>query len=363
MAAPYETWNTRRSLGVMRDVEPAFTYWLNLGFANTMTSTDEYIDFEKLPKNIRKIAPFVRPLGSGKPIYTDSATGFRFKPAYSKLKDVIDPVMPILKRAGIDRSMIGETEITPMQRRDLIRAAMTAAHVEAMERRWEWMAAKAIINAGYVVEGEEYPAVSLDFRRAANHTIIKTAGNFWGDSGVSIFSDIQSWCDRMFNAPFGGFPTRLTVGSRVWQVMRQDAEFMKHMDTNIRDPRATVERGLISADKVVKVGELQVGGASGAVIEIYLYRDTYIDYETGIEMPFMADTDIVMTASIDRINGYQCFGAIIDPYAQYQALPIFPRNWMEPGDPAVEYLLHQSAPLMVPINPNATLHATVVEAA
>lgn len=58
--------------------------------------------------------------------------------------------------------------------------------------------------------------------------------------------------------------------------------------------------------------------------------------------------------------GYRCFGAIIDPYAQYQSLEIFPRGWMEQGDPAVEYMLWQSAPLMVPINPNATLKATVV---
>jgi hypothetical protein len=58
--------------------------------------------------------------------------------------------------------------------------------------------------------------------------------------------------------------------------------------------------------------------------------------------------------------GYRCFGAIIDPYANYQSLEIFPRNWMEMGDPAVEYLLHQSAPLMVPVNPNGTLRVRAV---
>lgn len=356
--APYEVWNTRRSLGVMRDVEPAFTYWTDIGFSRSLTSTDEYVDFEKLPAVGRKLAPFVRPLGSGKPIYDDRSTGFRFKPAYIKLKDAIDPTMPLVKRAGIDRSMIEPSQITVMQRRDLIRTAMTVSHVQAIERRWEWMAARAIIDAKVTIEGEEYPAVELDFRRDPSLTVVKTV-DYWGDTGVSIFSDIQTWADRMFNAPFGGFPTRLTVGSKVWAVMRMDKEFMEHMDTNIRNPRATVERGLISAEKVVKVGELAVGGASGAVIEVYLYRDTYVD-ELGIETPFMDATDVVLTASDERIMGYQCFGAIIDPYAEYQALPIYPRNWMEQGDPAVEYILHQSAPLFVPINANATFKATVV---
>ena len=59
--------------------------------------------------------------------------------------------------------------------------------------------------------------------------------------------------------------------------------------------------------------------------------------------------------------GYRCFGAIIDPTASYQPIPIYPRNWMDDkADPVVETLLMQSAPLMVPVNPNATLKATVV---
>lgn len=360
MSQPYTVWNTRKSLGVMRAVLPAFTYWSELGFSNSMTSTTEYIDFEKLPRVGRALAPFVRPLGRGKAVYTDSATGFRFKPAYIKLTDVIDPLMPLVKRAGIDRSMIEESEITPEQRRDLIRTAMTVSHVNAIERRWEWMASKALIDAKVRIEGEEYPAVELDFRRDPNHTVVKLSGNRWGDSGVSIFDDIQAWCDTMFNAEFGGFPTRLTVGQKAWAVMRKDEEFMKHMDVNIRNPRATIERGLIGSDKVVKVGELTVGGASGAVIDIVLYRDTYVDEKTGLEVPFLADTDVVLTCSADRIHGFRCFGAIIDPYAKYQAMEIFARNWMEQGDPANEYMLHQSAPLYVPINPNATFKATVV---
>lgn len=359
MTNPYEVWNTRKSLGVMRDIKPAFTYWTDLGFSNQMTSTDEWIDFEKLPVQQRVLAPFVKPLGTGKSVYYDQAKGFRFKPAYVKTKDVIDPLMPLVKRAGIDASMIAPPTMTAMQRLDMIRAAMTVSHVNAHERRWEWMAARAIIDGKVTIAGEEYPAVELDFRRDANLTVVKTA-NYWGAVGVSIFDDIQSYCDTMFNAEFGVFPTRLTVGSSVWAVMRKDAEFMKHMDQFTREPRATIERGLIGSDKVLKVGELNVGGSSGAVIDIFLYRDTYVDLDTKVVTPFMSAKDIVLTGSADGIQGYQCFGAIIDRFANYQAMPIFPRNWVEEGDPSYEVLLHQSAPLMVPVNPNATMKATVL---
>lgn len=360
MTAPYELWNTRRSLGVMREVEPAFTYWQDIGFGYQLNSTSEWIDFEKLPIVGRKLAPFVRPLGSGKPLYNDSARAFRFKPAYTKVKEVIDPLMPLVKRPGIDASMLDEVSMDPNRRRDLIRAAMTVQAVNAIERRREWMAAKAIIDGRYTVSGEEYPAVLIDFLRAANHTVVLGAGNRWGDTGISIFDSIQVLADRMFNAEFGGFPTRLTITPKVWNVMRKDEEFMKHMDRQLRGEAATITRGLISADKVIKVGEMMVGGSSGANIEIWLYRDTYLDETTGLEVPFLEDGAVVLTGSRDRIQGYRCFGAIIDPYARYQALEIFPRNWMEQGDPAVEYMLWQSAPLMVPVNPNATLKAIVV---
>lgn len=358
---PYTVWDTHRSLLTVRAVKPTFSYFSDLAFnERELNSTDEWIDFEKLPANVRKIAPFVRPLGSGKPLYEDRSRSFRFKPAYTKVKEVIDPLMPLIKRPGIDGSMLNPATLSPMQRRELIRAAMTASAVGAIRRRWEWMCAQALIYAGYEVKGEEYPAVELDFRRDPSHTVVKTSGNFWGDAGVSIFDDIQAWADRMVDAEFGGYPNRLTITPKVWKVLRKDPEFQKHMDTQVRDPRATVERGVIGADKVIKVGEITVGGNSGAVIEIWLHRDTFLDPETGINTPYMRDGDVLLTGSSEAIQGYRCFGAIIDPNAQYQALDIFARNWMETGDPAVEYMLWQSAPLMVPINPDATLLATVV---
>lgn len=359
--APYQVWDTHRSLTAIRAVTPSFNYFSELAFNDReIVSTDDWIDFDKLPAIGRKLAPFVRPLGSGKPLYEDRTGSFRFKPAYVKVKEAIDPLAPLVKRPGLDRSIINPTEITPMQRRDLLRAAMTAQVVMAIRRRWEWMAAQALIYARVTIEGEEYPSVELDFRRSANQSIVKGTGTRWGDAGVSIFEDIQLWADRMVDAEFGGFPTRLTITPKVWKVMRKDPEFMKHMDNQVRDPRATVERGLIGSEKVIKVGELTVGGNSGAVIEIWMHRDTYIDPITKTATPFLNDGDVLLTASSDAIQGYRCFGAIIDPYAKYQALDIFARGWMETGDPAVEYMLWQSAPLMVPINPDSTLLATVV---
>jgi hypothetical protein len=71
----------------------------------------------------------------------------------------------------------------------------------------------------------------------------------------------------------------------------------------------------------------------------------------------MDSRDIVLTGP--NVNGVQCFGAILDHKAQFQALPIFPKMWDE-NDPPATYIMNQSAPLMVPVNPDATLRARVV---
>lgn len=358
---PYELWDLRKSLGVRRNIIPAYTYWLDM-FTGQVNSTDEYIDFEKLPALNRRLAPFVRPLARGKPIYTDSSTGYRFKPTYIKLNDVIDPMRVMRKIPGVDPMLSSNMDPNdPMVRREALRAAMAQQHITTIQRRWEWLAARAIIDSKVTLTGEDYPTTQVDFRRDAGQTITLGSGSRWGDSGVSIMDFIQEVNDLMIRpvGGFGGAVTRITLGSNAWSVMRKDPEIKDLMSKIIMNPGADIQRGLTSSDKVAKVGEIPIGGANGSTVELIRYADTY-QADDGTETPFMSPNDVVFTSSPQAIDGQRCFGAIIDPYAQYQSLDIFSRNYMDQGDPAAEWMLDQSAPLMVPINPNATLKATVV---
>ena len=49
----------------------------------------------------------------------------------------------------------------------------------------------------------------------------------------------------------------------------------------------------------------------------------------------------------------------MDDKAQWQALPVFPKMFTVP-DPAGVFLLTQSAPLMVPLRPNASVLLNVL---
>lgn len=363
MTHPYELWNTRRFLGAFRDVRRRTNYWLPW-FQNEFRSNDEYIDFEKLPIQGRKLAAFVLPMGRGQSVYNDSSKAFRAKPAYIKLEDQVDPLKPLRRQPGIDFSMLEPETLTPMQRRDAIKLQIAIQHVNAVENRWDWMASKALIDGKITLSGEGYPTTLVDFGRAAGHTETLGGSAQWGDSGVSIVDHVQSVVDTMNDAEFGAMPTRITMGGSAWAVARKDTEFLDHMDMTVRGGNITIERGLVAGvdgEKIFKVGELNVGGNSGQKIELWVNNETYIDPDTGAATRYLGAKQALFTGTPNAVQGFQCFGRIIDPAAQYEALPIFPKNWTgREGDVEVEHVTTKSAPLMLPVNPNATFVSTVV---
>ena len=356
----YELWQTNDFLGVYRDIKSDPMYWTQW-FQNEILSEDEFIDFEKMPIKSRAVAPFVLPLGRGKAIYTDTATGYRFKPAYSVTEDQIDPLMPLTRRVGIDPNASQNLpKLSPPQRLNLIRAAMTAQHVDAHARLLNYMAAIALRDGKITLSGKDYPTTLIDFQRAANHTITLTGGNRFGDVDVSIIDFFQLVIDRMTQADFGGMPTRATMGGGVWAVMRKDAEFLKHMDLNFRGNNITIERGVVSGETVYKVGEVGVGGGSGQTIELWVDNSTYLDPVTGSATRYIANNQILFTGTAQAVNGFQAFGRIIDRDANWEPMRLFPKNYLTGDRVKTEMIAHSSAPLMAPLNPNATLLGNVI---
>jgi hypothetical protein len=59
-----------------------------------------------------------------------------------------------------------------------------------------------------------------------------------------------------------------------------------------------------------------------------------------------------------RLNGTRCYGAIRDKRAGLAAMSLFPKMW-DQEDPSVTYTMTQSAPLMVPGNPNNSFRLVV----
>jgi hypothetical protein len=350
MAIENTIYSTATLLGTMRELEAPSNYWLDLCFPRVFTSTDEYIDFTKLDQK-RRLAPLVVPTAQGKPIYSAAEKVYRVKPAYLKPKDPVTATRMIKKHAGMGE-LLNPRPQTPQARYNAIVADILAVHRDAIERRWEWMASQAVIYGKITLEDDAYPEVVVDFERAGAHDVTLGVGVRWGDAGVSILGNIESWRSTIRLASFGGGTNRITVGASVWEVMRADDEIREFLKTDLRtsnngmDLNVSMREGL----EVERVGRLS------GTLDVYVYSDYYQD-STGTTIPFMDPRDVVLTGP--NVAGVRCFGAIQDTKANFQALPIFPKMW-DQEDPSATFILSQSAPLMVPINPNNTFRARVL---
>ncbi len=353
MAIDHQIYDTATLLEVIRDDEfmkPPEHYWLDM-FTEQINFTDEYVDFGKISDN-RKLAPLVVPTVQGVPMYSAAERLERVKPAYVKPKDPVSASRVLRRAAGLGELGTGATPLSPQARYDAIVADIQRTHRFGIERRWEWLAAKAIIDASVTLEDERYPKTVIDFGRAANLTVTLTGGNQWGDNGVSIIASLFDFRERVRLAPYGGRVNRLTVGSAVWNVMRDDTEFMELLKTEYRPNN----NGLNINLGLREGGDVEFVGSISGTLPVYVYSDFYQD-DSGTVVPFMSPKDIVLTGP--NIHGVRCFGAIQDIEAGFAALPIFPKMWNE-KDPSATVIMNQSAPLMVPRNPNNTLKATVV---
>lgn len=339
-------YDTNTLLGVMEQVEPPSSYWLDLCFPTTMTFDTEKIEFEKIT-HLRKLAPFVAPTAQGRPIYTEGSKVDSFKPAYIKPKDPVTPSRMLRRKPG---ELLTPNPQSPQQRYNAAVADVIRQHREAIERRWEQMACEAVLTGKNTIVDEDYPERVVDYGRAANHTVVLGAGNWWTTSS-DIVGALETWRTRVRKAAFGGPVNRVTMGPDVWEIVRKNADLVKLLDTQNRGTDANFRTGIREGLDVEYMGRLS------GTLDVYVYSDYYQD-SSGTAVPFMSSKSLVLTGP--NVQGVRAFGAILDKKAGLRAMPIFPKMW-DQEDPSVTHILSQSAPLMVPVNPNATLYAQVLE--
>jgi hypothetical protein len=215
-----------------------------------------------------------------------------------------------------------------------------------LTRRQEVMAIEALRTGAVTVEGDMYPVQNLSFGRHADLTVVKPGGSQWGDAGVSPLDDVGTW-SLLVTEKSGSTANTLVMDIEAWKLFSADAKVIKLLDrfrgTDQLNPTFTGE------------GARYMGNIG--TFDIWVYAGWYEHPDTSVLTPYLpANTVLVLGADLE---GTRAYGAIRDEAAGFQALPYFSKSWVE-QDPAVRYLLLQSAPLTVPYRVNASLCATVV---
>lgn len=346
----YTPYTTHQMLGVIRKIPAPSNFWLNLLFRQQVNSTDQYIDFDQIDRG-RRLAPFVAPTVQGKPMKSEGFNTRRFEPAYVKPKHPVDPSRLIKRMAGEPYT----GNMSPEGRRRAIIGDILVEQRDMIQRRWEVMAAQAAINGAIVVEGEDYPTTSVDFGRDPNNSVVKSGAGLWSDNSSNPCKDMEGWSLSM--ARSGGYPvTDWVMGTNAYEAFINNPSTEKQLNTDIKNSsQIMLDLGISQADENGAI--IQLKGTLGSGIRVWVYSDIYED-DDGNQIEIM-DQDLVVGVNPTGVQGVRCFGAIIDARAGYQSLDIFPKTWMN-EDPSVEFVMSQSAPLMVPRRPNATFRAKVV---
>jgi hypothetical protein len=341
-----EIYDTRTLLEVIRVQKPLTPYWLQW-FPREMTFDTMDIQFDQVV-DMRYMAPFVAPNVQGQVMREVGHTAKTFRPAYIKAKHPITPGRALPRLAG--EALTGE--LSPQQRLDALVAENMRMEREAIERRWEWMAAKAIIDGQVTVSGENYPSVTVAFGRHANLSDTKLTTERWSQSTSTPLADIDEMRTEVFTRARSSI-NRLTFGTDAWTYFSQHADVVDLLSTQKRG--SDTDFSLVSPDPgpFEFMGILQGPGGIGR-LELYRYHDQY-DADDGTATDVLDTNTVVGTGP--GIQGVRCYGAIMDLDA-LMPLSIFPKMWKE-QDPSVLYTMAQSAPLMVPAQPNASFKIKV----
>lgn len=354
-----ELWTPNQLYRVLEDdrLNPIPSYFLDNYFRERFYSEDEEIIFAKLPGLDRKMAPFVLPTMQGKPIFTARGeTLDRFKPPYIKPKDAVRPA-DVTTRLVSD--VLSGAKSSLQERFDARVVEISNVHRRAIEMQKAYLAAKAFIDAKLTIKYEfdqgDPKSYLLDFKRDAGHTVT-LSGQFWDDPDYDILADVQDWMNMMSLAYMGGSPSLMLVGASVAPLFGRNTKLKAEMDTTYRGNDVNVRTGLLRMDLQNPINRI---GSLGAGLEVYSYRDT-VQNNDGSTVELFNPKSIMLIAP--GATGVVAHGAIFDAEAMAagnMAIDIYPKMWMT-KDPGEVYVMHQSAPLPIPLYPNRTMVATVL---
>jgi len=339
---------------VIDKTEDAISPLLDRFFPEVEVSNTEKIFFDTKGRD-RRLSPFVAPTVKGKIVSRRGFTTDSFQPAYIKDKSVFEPTESFKRRAG--EALTGM--MTPAQRLSLAVANEVAEKKNRLIRRLETMASEVLRTGKLVISGTGFEAMTVDFLRNVNHTIVLAPGSKWADAGVSPWADLEAWMETVLDNS-GKAITDITMDALAYKTLRNDPTFIAALD-NRREGSGSSAKLL----SVPALGLVHKGSADG--VEIWVYTGKYDDPITGAATPYVPANTVIGASS--AIEGVRHFGAIKDIKAiegsasgvqssGLAAREMFLKSWTE-EDPSVRYLMGQSAPLLVPYYVDASFCATV----
>ena len=339
-----DIYDTSVLVGVVRMLLGVPQFLLDRYFPTEQTETSEEIHFD-VEDGRRRIAPFVSPLVEGQIVASRGYKTNVFTPAYIKDKRVVDMNRPFKRSAG--EAFGGD--MSPIARLRAHVANEMADQRNMIDRRLEVMAALTIVNGKVLIEGEKYPPVMVDFGRLPSHSVV--AAPLWSDTAnAKPLDDLATWAGVALQDT-GVMTTDVIMPPNVWRLFRANPQVVAQLDLY----RPVNAPPTLQTGRQQEEGGIYMGNVDGW--NIFVYAGWYVDPKDNTEKQIWPSNKIALVSP--QLQGVRAFGAIKDEKAGLQAMPYFPKSWIQ-EDPSVRFLLMQSAPLLVPYRVNASISAQVL---
>ncbi|EHI7916605.1 major capsid protein [Salmonella enterica] len=313
---------------------PLFT---SLFFPNVATFPTRDIALDTLDIENVVMSAFCSPMVGSRVQRDKGYETATFTPGYMKPKNEIDPSKTIIRLPGEDPA----AHNSPSYRRVRLIHDSLRRQAKSIKARVEWLAVNAITTGKNIIEGEGIERYEIDWKLPAANVITQAADKKWSAQDRNNFDPIP---DIELYAEMSEGPVNVIVmGGKVWRLLRSFKLFRELFDyrrgSDSRAELATKDLGEVVSFK----------GYLGDVA-IIVYTGKYED-DTGTQHYYLDQGCMVLGNTGNQ--GLVAYGAIMDQDAVRSGqveMTYYPKNWVQPGDPAIEYVQTHSAPQPVPVN-------------
>lgn len=338
--------STATMLEIVQKVGKFEPFFLSLFFPQAQTFATEKIYFDEIDEEV-VMAPFISPVVAGV-VHKERGGELRaFKPAYVKPKHAVKPGKTMMRRPG--EAYLGT--LTPAQRKQAAITDNLMRQDKSITYREEWMAASAVINGSVTVKGENYPEQQVDFGRSPANNVVLAGAAKWDTVDPETYDPTDDLTQWAANAT--GAINTFVMGKNTWTKFSSFKAVKEKLDTR-RGSVSEMETAVKDLGMVVSFK-----GWFGDVA-IWVYTGQFEDPETETKDYYMPVNGLLMGNA--SYNGVRAYGAIQDVRANDEgvvAAARWPKNWHQ-EDPSVEYIMTQSAPLMVTPDPDAFVYIEVM---
>lgn len=308
--------------------------FLRLFYPETYEFDTEKVDLTLIP-GIAAMAVYISPTVKGKVIRTRGGLVSQYKPGYVKPKHEVNPQMLLRRLPDEDPQQLAD----PAYRRNRIVLQNLKDEELAIAQVEEKQAVDGVVFGKYIMTGEQFEPVEVDLQRSPANNITQVGPAKWSTQDKETYDPTGDIEQYALNA--SGVVNIMVMDSKAWSLFISFKKVNEKLDTR-RGSTAYLETALKDLGKV-----MSYKGMYGDVA-IVVYMGQYIDPKTEEKKNYMPDYTIVM--GNNQARGIRTYGAIQDIQAVQEGITKarrYPKNWTETGDPAREYTMIQSAPLMV----------------